>query len=440
MDDFKAHHPRARELCDWLQTHNLSKYTGIMARHGITSVYALSVLDVGSAIPILAEDCALSCGESRMQAIVSLSRAVAMAQSSELSLPLSARFNRFVDNDASVLSAIFSSCGIDTVLTKWEILSVLLLLFFMSSSVGTFVLDIVDHPFLSVSLVANPLFWFATSALWFCLSTWPILFGGSIFRVPSTEFKPRKIAVVAFLFLPCMSTIILVYMKAVHFGSVAFSNSILCQAAYERRVLTVSYDACYLYEVFVIFPVQFICWCATSAVLYSRQELVLRIFLCSLMGTFSTFSGFIEMLQLENLRPLRILSGGFIAIICLASVIFESLNQLSKRKAAAHLENDEEKYDEIWESFSRNTSVHPAQALSDEIATKFTRVLEAPEVASRSFIWQLRVLQEHSNVDNLFDDVELVDAAFQQLINCWLNVSYRVNFATLKLTSVAGLR
>jgi hypothetical protein len=136
------------------------------------------------------------------------------------------------------------------------------------------------------------------------------------------------------------------------------------------------------------------------------------------------------MLQLETLRPLRILSGGFIAIICLASVIFESLNLLSKRKAAAHLKKDEDKYDELWSNFSRNTSVHPAQTLSDEIATSFTKVLENPDVSSRSFIWQLRVLQEHSNVDNLFDDVELVDVAFQQLMHCWLSVSFSVNFAT----------
>jgi hypothetical protein len=173
MDDFKAHHPRARELCDWLQMHNLSHYTGIIARHGITSVHALSVLDVGSAVPILAEDCALSCGESRMQAIVCLSSAVAKARSSELSLPLAARFDRFVDTDASVLSAIFSSCGIDTILTKWEILSVLLLLFLMSLSIGAFVLDIVDHPFLCISSVANPIFWFVLSACALYLSIGP---------------------------------------------------------------------------------------------------------------------------------------------------------------------------------------------------------------------------------------------------------------------------
>jgi hypothetical protein len=390
-------------------------------------VYALSVLDVGSAVPILAEDCALSCGESRMQAIVSLSRAVAMAQSSELSLPLSARFNRFVDTDASVLSAIFSSCGIDTILTKYQILSLLLLASFLLATVGIFVLNIVDYPFLSVSFIVNPLFFFCVSALFFFLSTWPIFFGGSIFRVPSTEFKPRKIAVAALLFFPCMSSIIIVYIKAVHFGSIAFNHSILCQAALDRGTLSVSFDTCYLYEVFVIFPVQFISFCATSAVVYVRQELVLRILVSSLIGVLSTFFGFVEMIQFENLLPLRIFSGGLIAIVFVALITFEGFNMFSKRKAADHLKKDKDDYNKKWEEFnklSRGTGVHPAQIVTDEIRKSFKKVLEDPNAASRWFRRQPRVLQEHSSVDNLFDDVELVDVAFQQLVRCWLNVSF----------------
>jgi hypothetical protein len=390
-------------------------------------VYALSVLDVGSAVPILAEDCALSCGESRMQAIVSLSRAVAMAQSSELSLPLSARFNRFVDTDASVLSALYSTCGADTILTKYQILSLILLSSFGVATLGTFVLNIVDYPLLSVSFAINPLFFFFLSPVLFSISTWPIFFGGSIFRVPSTEFKPRKIAVAALLFFPCMSSIIIVYIKAVHFGSIAFNHSILCQAALERGTLTVSYDTCYLYEVFVIFPVQFICFCALSALMYARQELVLRAFVFSLLCILCSFSGFIEMFQFENQQVLRILSGGLIVILMFIFAIFEGLNKFSKRKAADHLKNDEKNYNERWEEFnklSRGTGVHPAQIVTDEIRKSFKKVLEDPNAASRWFRRQPRVLQEHSSVDNLFDDVELVDVAFQQLVRCWLNVSF----------------
>jgi hypothetical protein len=464
MADFKAHHPRALELCGWLQTHNFSKYAGIIARHGITSVDALSKLDIGSAVPILAEDCALSCGESRMQAIVSLGRAVAMAKASELSLPLSARFKRFVDTDASILSAIYSSCGVDTIFTKHQILSFSLVASFGCACLGTFLLDSVDYPFLSVSIVANPLFFFFLSAVLLCLSTWPIFFGGSIFRVPPTQFKPRMIAVVALLFVPCMSSIILVYIKAVHFGSMAFNHSILCQVALERGELTVSFDTCYLYEVFVIFPIQFIAFCTMSAFAFGRQELAFRSFIFGLIAALSAFFGFAEMFRFQNfIFALRHFSGGLIGVVFLILITFETFNVFSRKKARAHLKKDEENYNEIWngfrndngdnqskhpaqalsdeisksESFKKvledpntasrcdNQSKHPAQALSDEISKSksFKKVLEDPNTASRWFRRAPRVLQEHSSVDDLFDDVELVDVAFQQLVRCWVEVS-----------------
>jgi len=427
MDDFKAHHPRARELCHWLQMNNFSKYAGIIARHGVTSVYALSVLDVGSAVPILAEDCALSCGESRMHAIVSLSRAVAMAKASELSLTLSARFNRFVDTDASVLSALYSSCGIDAILTKYQILFLILLGSFAFINIGIFVLDVVDYTFLSVSAVTNPLFWFVLCLMFLCMSTWPIVFGGSIFRVPSTEFKPRMIAVLALLFFACMPTIILVYIKTVHYGSIAFNHSILCEASLERGLLTVSFDTCYLYEMFVICPLQMIGFCALSAVVYARQELVFRFLVFCCISFLFAFFGFSEMVHFENQFPLRVFSGALIVGFLVVFLFFEGINKLSKRKAIEILKKDEEKYNEKWNGLCSTKSEEKqieklSQTLSDD-GKSFKKVLEDPNAASRWFRRPPRVLQEHASVDNLFDDVELVDAAFQQLMHCWLYVS-----------------
>ena len=89
--------------------------------------------------------------------------------------------------------------------------------------------------------------------------------------------------------------------------------------------------------------------------------------------------------------------------------------------------NSQKNYNKKWEELSRGTSVHPAQIVTDEIRNAFKKVLEDPNAASRWFMTfrrQPRVLQEHSSVDNLFDDVELVDVAFQQLVHCWLNVSF----------------
>jgi hypothetical protein len=219
---------------------------------------------------------------------------------------------------------------------------------------------------------------------------------------------------------------LLVYIKAVHFGSIAFSYSILCQSAFERGTLAVSFDTCYLYEMFVVYPVQFVTFCATSAFAYARQEFAFRSLIFTLFGINSTFWGFVEMLQFENLRLLRIFVGVVIAVVFVAFVSFESFNMFSKKKAAAHLKKDEENYNTKWAKLSKDTTIghpHPAKALSDEIRKSFKKVLEDPNAPSPWFRRQPRVLQEHSSVDSLFDDVELVDVAFQQLVHCWINVS-----------------
>jgi hypothetical protein len=421
MDDFKAHHPRAQELCEWLQTHNLSRYTGVLARHGLTSVHALSLLDIGSAVPILAEDCALTCGEPRIQAVVSLSRAVTLAKSSDLSLLLSARFDQFVDTEASALSALFSSCGVDAALAKHQILLLLLMASFICANMGTFVINILDQPFLSVSFVVNPLFWYCFSAALFSLATWPFVFGGSIFRVPSTSFKPRKIAAAALLFFPVLSTITVTYIKAGYFEDMSFRNSVHCDALLESGALNVSFDLCYLYEVLVIFPVQLATFCVCSALVYMKQELAFRAFLFTAAMCVSVFLGFTFMSSLKNLNPIRLLCAGSLAACFCYFIVFEGLNMYSKRKASQLLKVDELLYSKKWDSLMKSSFLD-ATNLSEFIETHFREVLDK----NLGFQWFSRrphVVQEHTSIDNLFDDVELVDVAFQNLVQCWLKVS-----------------
>jgi hypothetical protein len=359
-----------------------------------------------------------------MQAIVSLSRAVAMAKSSELSLPLSARFNRFVDTDASVLSAVFSSCGVDAMLTKYQALFFVLFVSFIVANLGIFVSDILDLPFLSISPVANPLFWFFLSAALFVLGSWPIIFGGSIFSVPSTEFKPRKIAAVAFFLYPCISSAIIVYIKAVHFGSISFTHSIICDAAQQKQVLAVSYNACYLYEICAIYPVQCISLCTVAVLIYAKQELALRGVILSVIAIMSVFFGFIEMVKFENLLPLRFICGAVIVFASLILVVFESLNLFSMRQAARTLKDDETLYTEKWNNLMNHTNdgLSAAAQLSECIGKRFGKAVDGANRGIGWFSRRVHVLQEHSSVDNLFDDVELVDAAFQGLVRCWLMV------------------
>jgi hypothetical protein len=348
FNDFKSHHPRARELCDWLQTHNMSSYTGVIARHGISSVYALSLLDVGSAVPVLADD--LSCCETRMQSIATLTRAVSLAKSSELSLPLSVRLNRFIDSEASVLSAMYSSCVIDAALYKQEII---FFAFFCAAScacLGAFTLRIVDEPFLSISYIMNPLLWFIMSACFLFLGAWPVAFGGSVFEVLSTDFKPRNVIACALICIPFIWTIIIVYIKAARFGSISFGHSILYEAALRQGALTTSYDTCYLYEFFVMHSVQCIGLFMGDAFIYSRQELAFRTMILALLffTVFASF-GFSEIITIDNRPTLRFLCALLSAGLSLTLVTFQYLNAYSKSKAADLLKHDDAACKKKWE-------------------------------------------------------------------------------------------
>jgi hypothetical protein len=426
IDDFKVHHPRARELCDWLQANNMSSYTGVLARHGISSVYALSLLDVGSAVPVLAVDCSLSCGETPMKAITCLSRAVALAKSSELSLSLSVRLNRFIDTEASVLSALYSSCGLDTALAKKEILVLALCCSFCSACLCAFTLKIVDEPFLSVSILVNPLFWLIFSVMLLLLGAWPAAFGGSIFEIPSTEFKPRKIFAFVFLCVPCIWNIIVVYIKAAHFGGISFSHSVLCEAALRNGALTVSFDTCYLYELFVIHAVQCIAFFMSSAACLFRQELAFRVFVLTCSLSDYAFLGFNEMIIFDNQSTLRYICVTLAIALIFILLTFEGFHAYSKSKASKLLQDDDAAYKEKWKclmEMARNdgsVGCDEANALCHYIRQSFSDVVDDP--CARLFSKRPHVLQEHLSIDSLFADVERVDVAFQELVQCWLKV------------------
>jgi hypothetical protein len=431
INDFVAHHPRAKELCDWLQSLNMSHYTGLMARHGINSVHCLSLVDASTVVPALAEDFARSCGQTRVQAIATLSRAIALAKSSPLRLPLCVRCNSFVDDDASILSAVYSSCGVDAILTKPLMLIVFLSFSFLLLVGAIFTIRIVEQPFLSVSIGLNPLFWLIMSATCFFLGTWPFAYGGSTLNIPSTTFKPRKVAATTALFCACLSTAIVVYIKCGFFDSIALNHSILCQYSLrenrlEQGFLAVSFDTCFLYELIGIYIVQIIAFCTISATIYFKQEAASRALLGGLVIVCFSFLVFNEMLSLDNYALLRNLGITAVTIGVILLIIFESTYWYSKKKASNIISDDEVEYNSKWSSLmiktfdSGSPGLTEACALSAYISSHFRHVVD--DLRVRCIGKRPHVIQEHSSIDMLFDDAECVDVAFQELLQCWLKV------------------
>jgi hypothetical protein len=367
IDDFVAHHPRAQELCDWLQSLNMSRYTGVIARHGITSVYAFSLLHAGSAIPALAEDCALGCGQTRVHAMAKLSRALAEAKSSSLSLPLSQRCNQFVDAEASVLSAMYSSCGIDAILAKPRYLLLALMNAFACFAAGLLNLRILEEPFLSVAAAVNPAFWFLLSGMFFCCSMWPFAYGGSLLRVPSTEFKPHRIIAVFCVLCMCYALTVILYMKAVYFDKADFTHSILCESALLKGTLSVSFNMCYQYEISICL-VQIILIAVMCYVVLFKQEQSVRMFMCGGIFIASSATGFNEMGVFNSTTLIRICGYFFVGLLVTHLAAFEILNWYSKKKASELLEDDEHLYHSKWSTLMQSSSSDGLRGLSEASA------------------------------------------------------------------------
>jgi hypothetical protein len=111
--------PLSDELVEFLSDASLSRYVPVLARHSIHSVQSFSTLD--AAIGCLASVAKEAARGSRLSLEVEsklLLDAIASAQKSTLAEPINVRFAKYVDRDASVCTAAFSSSGIDIFFSK----------------------------------------------------------------------------------------------------------------------------------------------------------------------------------------------------------------------------------------------------------------------------------------------------------------------------------
>jgi hypothetical protein len=84
-----------------------------------------------------------------------------------------------------------------------------------------------------------------------------------------------------------------------------------------------------------------------------------------------------------------------------------------------HVRKNGKLVDEAYDACSDRPSagLDKATTLCHYIRQSFGEVVDDP--CARWFSKRPHVLQEHSNIDILFDDVERVDVAFQELVRCW---------------------
>jgi hypothetical protein len=269
-----------------------------------------------------------------------------------------------VDTEASVLSAMYSSCGIDAILAKPRYLLLALMNAFACFAAGLLSLRLSVQPFLSVAAAVNPAFWFLLSGMFFCCSMWPFAYGGSLLRVPSTEFKPHRIISVFCVICTCYALTVILYMKAVYFDTADFTHSILCEAALLKGTLSVSFNMCYQYEISICI-IQIIWVAAMCYAVCFKQEQSVRMFMCGGIFIASSATGFNEMGVFNYTALIRICGIFFVGLLVTHLAAFEILNWLSKKKASKLLEDDEHLYHLKWNSLLHSSSSDGMSGLSE---------------------------------------------------------------------------
>lgn len=260
-EDFNIRHSMAHELSTWLDSNNMSHIMPILAHHGISSMMMLSSLGASNdVITLIAQELSAASGQSQIQSLSGLTLLILKAKESELSKPPSWRCDRFLDYDASALSAIFSSCAVDIMLSKKYF--ILLLLFFGAwlSLLATFAWvshTYFDESYLTASFFSNPLELMLSSICFILVGLWPLFFGGHYKNIPKYQrFKPRYILSVCFASLLLLQTIIMMLNKSLPFDSFSLSNSLFCSSAAKKGWLETSLRSCVLFELFAIYGLQ----------------------------------------------------------------------------------------------------------------------------------------------------------------------------------------
>jgi hypothetical protein len=116
---FTQNNPHGSELFEFLKATDAGYLSRFLIRHGISSVALLANLQQSeSSIIGLAQETSKVCNRPLMQETMNIKRVINLAAASPLSLSMRNRLLNFVDKDASVLTAIYSSSAFDIMLCK----------------------------------------------------------------------------------------------------------------------------------------------------------------------------------------------------------------------------------------------------------------------------------------------------------------------------------
>lgn len=344
--DFNIRHSMAHELHTWLDSKNMGHVMPILAHHGISSMMMLSSLNLSNdVISLIAEELSAASSQSQIQSLSNVTLLILKAKESELSKAPSWRCDRFLDYDASAMTAIFSSCAVDIMLSKkYFVLFVLLIggvlcfLCIFAWISHTYYLESWFTP----NFFANPLELMICAGACSVVGVWPLVLGGNYDQIPKNQlFKPRHIFSYCFAAVFLVQSIVFMLSKSIPFESFSLFNSLQCSSADKKGWLQITLETCVIYELVAIYLLQYLGFALWFVSLNFYQKHFVQVFvvvLCCMCIVDSIFWNYLTTAQTaEEDAFASILLQNIPAIITVSSLCvlatFEGMRFYSSQQA-----------------------------------------------------------------------------------------------------------
>ncbi len=392
---FAQNNPHGTELIDFLSEIDSSYLSRFLIKHNISSVASLAGLQqIESSILGLAQDISTACKRPMIEESLKVKRAVSEAAASTLSLPLKTRLANFVDRDASVLTAIYSSSAGDIMLSKS-------IFRFVMTSIGIIAIIFGINSFLDAGLLggsALTLFWTGT-----------LLASGSIVPIFAAPRYGRRLYSVLFI------------------GDIVIHSSTFVANCYINRSVLNANDSSLLISSKALgefgrlyqFLAQLLFFAAMFYTITFRQ----RYAWSCMMIFLSHYTLFLVIMNLTMIRPPSRLSfavNGFVAVGCtILFLITEVAKRLGKVKAQKLVLNDLQMRQMQWSTIINNP--HERQKF-DSIESLLQSGSLSPiceRLSREQNLIPIRVLQQHNDIDKLFRDCTVLNYFFQDWVRMW---------------------
>jgi hypothetical protein len=394
MNQFKYNQPHGSELVVFLNKIDAGYLSRFFVKYGIHSVAKLALL-VGeeNAVGPIAREAALCCQRPVVEEILNINSAARLARSHRLALPLRVQLRDFVDKEASVLTAIYSSSGMDIMLSKTVFLVLMLFIGCLAIAIG------INAYFQSGwEGNASVLFW-----------TGSCMFTGSAV----SYFKSPRIGRYVYCALFGGDTLIFLAI----FVTISIRNGGLISDSDRLYIITGNEALANFAKFYQNFSL-FLIYSSMFYVMTFRQKVFWRCF-CITLSHLGFYLLFFNFFFFKPPGTINFVINGFVAVGCAALLAISEIAARNGRERARKLVMaDRRGREDLW-------NVEAASPVYTQItsflnSSSWFHVVEQISLKNNDLV-PIIVEEEEGDIDTLFRNGVLLNFFFQDWVKSWFS-------------------